>query len=65
MNKLKQELLHCPFCGHSARQYNYQTEYGTQRFAVQCTNCGAEIDTLSKTAAIRLWNKRVNENENV
>lgn len=58
-----QELKNCPFCGHNARQYTYQTDYGTQRYAVQCTNCGAEIDTLSKSASARLWNKRV-ENDN-
>jgi Lar family restriction alleviation protein len=59
-----QELKNCPFCGHKARQYTYQTDYGTQRYAVQCTNCGAEIDTLSKTVVIRLWNKRVEDDNN-
>lgn len=64
MNKLKQEIKHCPFCGHNAKQIAYQTEYGIQRYAVQCTNCGAEIDGQSKTVVIRLWNKRVEYDNN-
>lgn len=62
------ELKPCPFCGE--KEYiDYGIMTGTMRGFdyVQCQNCGAEIHAIHKGMyinAIKLWNRRTNENEN-
>jgi len=58
------ELKLCPFCGGKA---NLTTEYlviGLAVSKVECMSCGASTAENSAKNAIRLWNRRADDDSN-
>lgn len=62
---MTETLKTCPFCGGEAKGVtNY--EYGLARgYFCYCTRCGIQQTRIyaTKQAAIKSWNRRVNEND--
>ena len=56
------ELKPCPFCGNSAwERIAYDTWKKKIRFTVQCKKCNAVLKYASRKAAVKAWNRRVED----
>lgn len=58
------ELKPCPFCRNPA--YDHMSfPSNKQRHIVKCTKCNASMEYRDKKSAIKAWNTRTHQNDEV
>ena len=66
-DKIIKKLKLCPFCGREATCVQ-ETTFGGKiiLYFVECDDCGARSDRfMEQSDAIKVWNRRVSDGENM